>query len=250
MRAFVAALVFAAVLATPAHAFEVWLATENDFLGNNPTTDDLYTWSIAFEAEQGPYAISARENSFTDRAADARFDETYLTVGRALPGTGAWGVYLEGGLAHVGRGVFGQDFQNGFHRLIGDETLDLEYVGSGLHASLAAEVKRSFRLAPRWSVGPVFQLSAVPGFQRHAVLAASSRWAPLRNLAFHTTIGGRLSRTSLALLQPHLAEAAPVARLAVVVRDRVVVAWGYNEFGDRREHVSLGYWTGLGFPRR
>lgn len=243
------ALTVAVVLvasATWAHAVDLRLATENDFLTRNPTADDLYTFSIALEVEHGPYSISLRENAFTDRDAGVRFDETYLTVGRDVPGLRSWRVHAEVGLAHVGQGLFGQDAQNAFHRIIGDEEVDLAYADSSLHASLALTAERSFGPVEHLEVGPRLEATSVPGLRSHGVLGAEARWQPKPGIAIEVFAGGRLSHASLGALEPHLAELGAVVRVGILLNDAVFLSWTYNDYGDKREHLSLGYRIPLG----
>ncbi len=240
-------LLVAAVLlgtwARVAGAIEIRLATENDFL--NPAKDDLYTFSVAIEADHGPYRFSLRENAFTDRNAGTRFDETYLTLGRALPTWKGWNAFVEAGVVHVGHGLFGQDAQNAVHRLIGDEEVELQYYGSSLHASLGLEAERHFGISRTLDLGPRVELYSAPGFQSHAVLGAQARWQPTAAIAVHLLAGGRLSDTSFAPLDPHVADLGPVGRIGVVWK-RLSLSWTYNDYGDEREHLSVGYRIPLG----
>ena len=243
-----AVIACAAALVTRADAAEIRLTTENDFLTNNPTADDLYTFGLAMEVEHGPYRVSFRESAFTDRKAGSRFDETYLTVRRAIPGLGAWAFEPEVGFVHVGRGLLGQDVQNGFHRLIGSEELDLAYVDSSLHLSFGLDAEGSFPLTRRLAAGPRVEIDSAPGFRSDAIVGAQLRWQPTGMLTLETFAGAHFSHTSLPLLEPHLAPLAPITRIAVVVEGGFVLSWSYNDYGDRREHLSVGYRIELG-PR-
>jgi len=235
-----AGLVAALALATaPALAVDLRVATENDFLtGDNQ--DDLYTFSVALAAERGPYTFTLRENAFTDRQAGRRFDETHLTAGRALPDLGAWSLYAEGGAVHVGRGLFGQAAQNALHRVLGQEEVELRYLGSRLHPRLRLEAERLFLPADDLDVGPRLEADSIPGFRSHAVLGAQARWRSGAGITLHLFAGGRWSRESLALLDRHTTSWAPLARVGVVVAERIFVSWTYNEYGDEREHLSVG----------
>jgi hypothetical protein len=232
-----AALVLA--IAAPAHAIDLRIATENDFLTRD-NRDDLYTFSLALAVERGPYTFSLRENAFTDRQAGARFDETQLAVRRAIPGFEAWSLHTEAGAVHVGRGLFGQDAQNALHRLVGGDELDLRYLGSRVYPSLGLEAERSFAVTGDLSLGPRLEVVSVPGFRSHAALGARADWRASASITLHAFAGGRWSDSSLALLDRHLASLAPLARLGVVLKDRVFVSWTYNDYGDEREHLSIG----------
>ena len=67
---------------------------------------DLYTFSLRFELDRGPFTLALSENAFTDRGAGTRFDETYLTVGRQLPISDVWETYAAAGVLRVGRDRF------------------------------------------------------------------------------------------------------------------------------------------------
>ncbi len=237
--ALAALLALLALDPAPARAFDLRFATENDFLTRS-NSDDLYTFSVALSADQGPYTFSLRENAFTDREVDLRFDETHLMVRRAVPGLWPWSLSAAAGVAHVGHGLFGQGAQNALHRLIGDEELDLRYVGSRLYPSLAVDAERSFAAGPGLEVGPRLEAASVPGFRSHAVLGAQARWQASDGLALHALLGGQATDSSFAPLERHLASLAPIARLGLVVRDLVFVSWTYNDYGDEREHVTVG----------
>lgn len=233
----------AVALAAPAQAVDLRLSTENDYLTQD-NRDDLYTFSVAVSAEKGPYTVAFRESAFTDRQAGRRFDETRLTVGRRVPGLGRWNVHAEAGIVHVGRGLLGQETQNAVHRLLGEEELDLHYLSSELHASLALEVERSVDLPGGLAFGPRFEVAGVPGFRSDAALGAQARWQAKPGLAVHVLTGVRWSDASLPLLDRHLASLAPIARVGVVLRERIFVSWSYNEYGDEREHLSVGVQAG------
>ena len=171
-------LVFLAVpllgmaVALPAPGQELRFSTENDVFSGDDAEDDLYTFAVALEMERGPYTLSLRENAFTDRAAGARFDETYLSIGRALPGLGAWQVYAEAGAVHVGHGLFGEGVQNAVHRLLDQEEVELTYRGASLHPRLAVIAERPFAVAGGLDVlalGPRFEVDSVPGLRSLAL---------------------------------------------------------------------------------
>jgi hypothetical protein len=236
--------------ATRAHAVEVGLITENDILMPNATRDDLYTFAIGFNVEHKAYRISLREDSFTDRKAGARFDETNLTVRRDVLGVSPLRLRFEGGFLHVGRGLFGQPVQNEVHRLIGMDEVLLRYPRSEIYPSLGLEAELPFRVGARTTVSPHVEASSAPGFRSFTVLGAQSRWQPLRRLAFQALGGWRFTRTQYELLEPHLARVAPIARVSLTLFSRLVGTWTYNDYGDRRQHVSLGYSIPVGEARR
>jgi hypothetical protein len=244
-------LLAALVASTAARAEPVGFrfATENDVLTRNPTDDDLYTFAVAFELERAPYRFTLRENAFTDRQEGVRFDETSLSVGRALNGPAPWSARLEAGVVRVGRGLLGQDAQNAIHRLIGDEEVDLEYYGSSLHPRLGLEAERVLITGRRLAVGARVEASTTPGLRSDVVAGAEGAWEPRRWLGVRVFGGLRYAHASLAPLEPHVERFAPAARVAVTVYDSVFVAWTHNDYGDGREHISLGLRAVPGAPR-
>ncbi len=243
--AVVAAL--ATVPAARAPAVELRLTTENDLLTSD-NRDDLYTFAVALSVVKGPYTFSWRENAFTDRQAGMRFDETHVTVRRAVPGTGRWRLEAEGGWVWAGRGLLGESAQNAVHRLLGQEELSLPYSASRLSPSLAVEVERPFRLADDFEVGPRLEAYGAPAFRSHAVAAGQARWQPGPHLAVGLLAGGRWSTASFAPLERHLAALAPLVRLEIVWRQGAFVSWTYNDYGDEREHLSVGFQIARGGP--
>jgi hypothetical protein len=238
------------IACSAAQAFELKLATENDILTSSDDNDDLYTFSVAFEVQRGPYLFALREHAFTDRRAGVRLDETWLTAKRALPSLGRFDAQVEAGIAHVGRGLFGQQAQNAVHRAIGDEELDLLYYRPSVHPALGLEIERVFRVGRSVALGPRFELHGAPGLRSDALIGAQAAWRVNRQVLVELLAGARATRADLPPLAPHLEPVAPVARIGLVIHDTIYLSWAHNTFGDGRQHISLGYWTPLGDPKR
>jgi hypothetical protein len=239
-----AALLVLVVAVTPRlRAFELRLSTENDLFGSSRKKDDLYTFSVGVEVERGPYTITYRENAFTDRGAAVRFDESHLTVGRALPLQAPWNVYAEGGLVRIGNGLFGAAAQNDVHQLLGYDQLDLRYQGTSLHPRLAMTAERPYALSDSLAAGPRVEADSVPGLRSYAVLGGQARWQPGARVAVALLVGERFTHAADPALARHLAASAPLARVGVDF-GRITLAWSYNDYGDEREHLTLGYRVG------
>jgi len=244
---FLGLTLLAAALASPAQAQGLRISTGNDlFSGDRQARDDLYTFSATIEVERGAYTFGLRENAFTDRAAGVRFDETYLSVGRDIPLGPSWQVHAEAGLVHVGHGLFGQSAQNAVHRLLHQAEVELRYQGSELLPRLALVAERPFAVASGLTVGPRFELDGVPGLRSFALAGAQVLWQPSDRFALQVLAGGRYSDASLDLLEPHLAEFTAVVRLQLALAERIYLAWAYNDYGDEREHLTVGYRLGWG----
>lgn len=236
-------------LVAPVRGLELRLTTNNDFLTDYPTPDDLYTFSLVLEADVGRATLAFREHAFTDREAGVRFDESHLVVGWTLPSFGRWLARAEIGTVRVGRGLLGEDAQNALHRFLGDEVLELEYVGDGeIHPSLRIAAERPQEVGPALTVGPWIDLFAGPGFGSYAVFGTRGAWQLNPTLRIRGMLGVRLAETSVEALDPHFADASATAELGITYRDRLFVSWTYNRFGTEQEHLSLGY--RLGWPDR
>ena len=232
-----------------AQAEGFWFSTENDILRGDGTPDDLYTFSAAIEIERGPYTFTLREDAFTDRAAGLRFDESHLTIGRTFFAPRSWNVHLGLGLAHVGRGLLGEGTQNLVHRLIGDERVELPYLESSVHPRLELRTERLRSLGDRLDVGPALELDTVPDLRTLAAAGVQIRWEPVERVTAHLELGARWSHADSAPLEPHLDGLAAAARVALVYDERFLVSWSYNDRGDEREHVSVGYLVSPGGRR-
>lgn len=232
---------FAIGLAVPAGAGELVLETENDFLTQNQK-DDLYTFSVTLGWQWDKTAFRLRENAFTDREASRRFDETYLTVGRELPLRPGWTGRAEAGVAHVGKGLFGESAQNAVHRVIGDPEVDLDYIGGDrLHPYGRLEIERVVVHGSRLASGPVVELQTAPGFKSSALVAWRAEWDTPGPLALQATAGGKWADTELGPLVPWISRRDAYASLEIGFWDRFVLTWSYNAHGTAREHMSLGY---------
>ncbi len=241
---FAALLVAFAWLAHPLAAAEVHLTTENDLLSDHHTPDDLYTFSLALETRRGLHSISLRENAFTDRAAGLRFDETYLSIGRPLPIVRGWSATLEVGAVHVGHGLFGEQAQNRVHRAIGGDHVDLRYTDSELYGRLALAAQRPVGLRPGLELAPLVEIDSAPGFRSLGLAAVRADWKPTATVAVHAMLGARFADASYDPLAPHLARAASAARVGVTVAERYYLSWSYNDHGERRGHLTIGYRLG------
>lgn len=226
--------------AARAGAWEIRLTTGNDLLVTDQ--DDLYTFAVSLQMNQGPYDLSFHENAFTDRQAGIRFDESHLTVGRQVSVDGPWSLYAAGGIVRVGEGLFGEEAQNAVHDLLGGDEVELSYVHSSVHGRAMLIAERSFGLRPGLSVGPRVEVDAIPGLRSHAILGGHLSWDSASGwLSVEARVGARFSEASHDALEPHLVPVAPAARIGAVVRGKVVLTWSYNEYGDEREHLGLGF---------
>jgi hypothetical protein len=226
----------------PLRAGQIRFETDNDFLTSNPENDDLYTFSLSLAWEWAAQTVSLREHAFTDKDADLRFDETYLTLARELPLRGAWRAHSEAGLVYVGRGLFGQTVQNELHDLVGDQEVDYEYVdNSRIHPWGELVFDRRAVRGPRLAHGPRFSLTAAPGFQAAVMAGWRVEWSPPGPIDLGVTAGLRYSHTAYAPLEPHIAARAAYGGLEVALWDGFVATWTYNAYGTERQHVAFSW---------
>ncbi len=223
-----------------ARGYELRLSTENDFLVESRHKDDLCTFSMAVDVERGPYTFSLQEHAFTDREAGVRFDETHLVATRRLTRS-SWDFELTGGGVHTGKGLFGESTQNAAHKLFGNEEVRLPYTDSEWHARAGAAVERWWPIGERLAVGPRVEVDLVPGLHSHAVAVGQLGWQAQRHVTVELLAGHRFTDADDDVLERRLASNAAVGRLSVVLFQRLELTWSYNDRGDRREHLTLGY---------
>lgn len=247
-----ALLLLLVVSAVRARAGGVRIDLSNDFLTSNVLDDDLYTFGLEFTYNFGRYDLSLVENAFTDSAHNLRFDETYLSASREFRPFSGWHPHFRVGVLRVGRGLFGQRFQNGLHRLVGDKKVELPYLeGSHLYPALGLGFWRQHLLRGNLSVLPKIELSSSFGFKSSAVVSVEAIWQPLPTFWLGVAVGGRYSDTAFAPLEPWIADTGPVTEISVGLPNNMVFSWNYNRFGTRFEHVSIDYrWTPGGRRRQ
>ncbi len=238
--AFVAGTLVTSSIATLA-AQELVFTTENDIFADDDALDDLYTFAVALELRRAGLDFSLRESAFTDRAAGVRFDETAWSVGRELPAWHSWRTYAEVGAVRVGRGIFGQEVQNTVHRAIGNDPVELDYLDPSLHGRLSFAGERSRALGERFSAGPRLELEWITALHSHALVAVQVQWRPHPVVDLDLLAGGRWSAAGLAALAPHVESFGAAVRLGVTAYDRLRFAWTYNDRGDGRSHLAIGY---------
>jgi hypothetical protein len=245
------ALLFGALTswAGPAHGDELRLSTENDFFVESRHKDDLYTFSVGLDFERGPYTFELQEHAFTDREAQVRFDETHLVVTRLLAGP-SWDLELTGGVVHVGKGLFGESTQNAVHDLFGNEEVRLPYADSELYARAGAAVQRWWLFGEGLTLGPHVEIDLVPGLHSHAVVAGQLEWQAARHVAVQLLAGHRFTKADNEALERRLASNAAIGRLSLILAQRIEVTWSYNERGDQREHLTVGYRVPSGVWRK
>ncbi len=230
------------IVAAPADSLEVWLAHANDFLTENEVQDDYYTSAFSLRFLAGGYRVSLEENAFTDSERGLRFDETYVSLGRSLPAWGRWHPEAEAGLLHVGEGLFGERLQNGFHRLIGDEEVELEYVEEReLYLTGKLSLRRLREMTPDWRLEPVIEIYGTSGFRHHLKVELRSSWRFHRGLTWIAELGGRYDHVSFDHLEPRVSRAGPMMEVGLEVGNLIAFSWNYNHYGTRMQHVTMTY---------
>ena len=232
----------AALFAPPAEARGLRVVFANDFLTTNRFDDELYTGALMLELDKGGYHFTFGENMFTDSENNVRFDETFLSVERALPPAGEWQTALEVGLIRVGEGLLGQSAQNAFHDLIGNEDVDLPYVdGNRVHATVRLRVYRPLPVLRDLSLTAHGEVFSAVEFKQHV---AAGLWVRLPRVSFATFsagVGGRYSSTEFEALESRIERFAPTFEAEVRFRNNMSISWTYNEFGTKAEHFTIAY---------
>lgn len=228
--------------------WELFVVMNNDLLGNNTIKDDFYTFGVRIEAIHGDASIRFEENAFTDRIDGQRFDETFLTLGKQIHfgSSKDWGIWVEGGVAHIGEGFFGQHAQNALHKLTGDSAVFLDYIESGreYQPHLGGEIGKQYNLGESWTMGPHIGLNYTSGLRRNTFAGLRTIWRPVKEIGVDLVVGGRLSETDIELLEPHLKYKSFAAQVNLELPYSFILEWSLNRYGTEREHVSIGYHFG------
>lgn len=248
----ISTLISTLVVPTPAAAFDVQLALANDAFTNSPHPDDLYSFGggIRFMGERA--GVVLEERSFTDRSAEVRFDETYLTVRRRYadvrgPFGRRWSLEVAAGVAHVGEGLLGQGVQNTVHEWIGSDRVDLPYIDRDrYHAHVALEAARPLQAARQFATSPWLDVEATPGFRWSAAVGVRWIWQAASWLRLDGTAGLRHAGSELAALEGWLEEVAPTVEVSTLLGERYRLTWSYNAYGTADQHWHLSIHTGLG----
>ena len=225
-----------------ARAVGIEIKTANDFLTKNKQKDDLYSFGFGVSLDLGRYDLKLSENAFTDRTNELRFDETYLTLSRALPALGRWQVHGEAGVVQVGEGIFGEGAQNSLHSLLGDEEVELPYIeSSSLHPTLGLTFSRNLASLGPVATGAEIQAFSAVDFKSHASVLFRASWQALDPVRLEAGFGARYTQTDFDPLEPWVSSVGAQVELGVDLYDRYLLTWTYNEYGTKMQHFQLGY---------
>jgi len=220
---------------------ELVFTLANDLLTATRYVDDVYTSGIGLAGSRRAYTYAFYENMFTDRGAGIRFDETDLTVSRRLPEFRGWRSQVGLGAVHVGKGVFGESFQNLVHRILNIDERELEYVDSGWHATADFQTRRDFPWGDRRTVSPWFQLHGAFGFKWHVAAGGALDWRWKPNWLVFGHLGARYSGTDFLPLSPWVDGLAPTAEAGIRYKKFLTFAYTYNEFGTEDQHSRFDF---------
>lgn len=208
--------------------------------------DDLYTATLGAGMTHGRFGFVFSENMFTDHTHGTRFDETQLTVSTYLPPASGWAMSAMAGGVHVGRGIFGESFQNRFHDLISSDRESLAYIDEdSMHLALGFEASRPHRVAARVVAGPRFELYEAFGFKGHALAGLAIEWEASDKITLFGTAAARYSSTELEALVPWVGGLAPASEIGLSYRGWVSLAYSYNAFGTEDHHWRIGLQLGF-----
>ena len=250
--ALVLAVALIAISPAPARAFDVQLALANDAFTNSPHPDDLYSFGGGISFMGDTAGVVLEERSFTDRTAELRFDETYLTVRRRFseirgPFGRPWSLEVAAGVAHVGEGLLGQSVQNTVHRWIGSDRVDLPYIDRDrYHAHVQIEAAQPLLASPLFATSPWFDVEATPGFRYSAALGLRWSWQAVSWLRLDGTAGARHTQSELEALECWVEDFAPSVEVSTLLGERYRLTWSYNAYGTGDQHWHLSIHTGLG----
>jgi len=94
-------------------------------------------------------------------------------------------------------------------------------------------------------MGPHFGLNYTSGLRWTALAGLRTIWHPIKEISVDVIVGGRLSETEIALLEPHLKYKSFAAQVNLELPYSFILEWSQNRYGTSREHVSLGYQASL-----
>lgn len=238
------------LLALPASAQQPWASSggdirfvlANDFLASNEKDDDLYTAALELEFPWNGYQIAFGENIFTDRENDLRFDETYLTLSRSLPGFGPWYSSVGVGVVHVGEGLLGERAQNAVHRLTGDHELSIPYVDSDrFHPTLGVRFERRLWLWSSVSASAWAELYHAFDFQGHTASGMAVDWPVKDWVSVRAGLGARASWAEFEALEPRIEDFGPTWKFGFLLWDKISLDWDYNNYGTKSQHFNIAY---------
>ncbi len=213
----------------------------NDFLTATRYVDDLYTMGIGLAGSRRAQTYVFYENMFTDRRNGIRFDETHLAVVRRLPDVCGWRSQARVGVVHVGKGVFGERFQNLIHGILNDTEFELEYVDSGWHATAGFDTRRDFPWGDRRTAGPWFELYGAFGFKWHIATGGALDWRWKPNWLVLGRLGARYSGTDFSPLSPWVDGLAPTAEAGIRYKKFLTFRYTYNAFGTEDQQSGLDF---------
>lgn len=221
----------------------VELTSSNDIVSG---TDDLYTAELGMDILLDGRRLRFDERMFTDREAGRRHDETSLVLVVDLePWLGEGFSGSVGGL-RVGKGLFGESFQNAAHGVFGADEVQLAYPGGTDWFPLIS-------LDGDWSTGQVLgqkvwvdaTLVAAPGFRSWLDLQLTTRHAVTSNLELEASAGVMANHVESNLIANHVDTLRPIWSAGVRWRG-IGLTWSANTFGTSQRHLSLSYRFGGG----
>jgi len=230
-------------------SLEVFFTLNNDYFTNNTIEDDFYTFGLNITAAHNEILYSFEENAFTNRLEEFRFDESYFTVGRILPSEklGGLSVWVEGGLAHVGKGILGQSAQNAIHDITGNSEVRLDYLAiDDYHAHFQFVAGKNWGINETLTFGPQLGLAMTPGFRWNGLAGVRGSWRPAEDFCVDIIAGTRFAGTDLDPLKPRLQDESSALSVGLELPYGFIIEWSLNRYGTDREHVSLGYHFGKG----
>ena len=227
-------------LSTGLHAAEIELWHINDLFSASRREDDLYTATIGIGGTAKGWNIALEEHLFTDKAADIRHDETFLTVARELlPADAKWRVRAELGIAHIGTGIFGEEFQNVIHDILNEPELILPYsTDERTHLYVNVRAARTVVRLRRFSLAPEVELESA-GFKRHARLVARADWDLGEGVGILFEGGQRWTESDYPTLTPWIDPSDMAIAVGLTYKRYLELRWTANYFGvaDRHWHV-------------
>jgi hypothetical protein len=223
--------------------FSVEFTTTNDIISGE---DDLYTADLVFTAVLDGFAITLNERMFTDRENGQRHDETVLELRKSI--ADLWG--LDGevalGALRVGRGLFGETFQNAVHNVFANDEVDLVYPdGTDWHASGRIRLGANLINGDLLSLRTEAEAAVAPGFRSSLAVRLTAGHDFGNRLFAEGGIGVMATHVETDRLREHVDDVVPTWSVAVGWGP-MALQWSANTFGTTQRHIGLVYRFGAG----
>jgi hypothetical protein len=90
---------------------------------------------------------------------------------------------------------------------------------------IGGEVGKQYDVNESWTMGPHFGLNYTSGLRWNALAGLRTIWHPIKEISVDVIVGGRLSETEIALLEPHLKYKSFAAQVNLELPYSFILEW-------------------------